>query len=118
LFDFIISSDPFEVKVGERTLVAGEVSLLKETEDRVIPLSSEVIIVVDHTILDELKDAAGGKGKKRVISLNESGSAPDATVVCLYAVVAPSLALDYQDESDFVQRGNSGSRPAAQRLKL
>ncbi|GKB86402.1 hypothetical protein Tco_0958674, partial [Tanacetum coccineum] len=42
----------------------------------------------------------------------------NANVVWVSAVVAPSLALDYQDESDFMQRGNSGSRPAAQRFNV
>ncbi|GJV76481.1 hypothetical protein Tco_1508065, partial [Tanacetum coccineum] len=55
-------------KVSKRTLVHGEVSLLKEIEDRVIPHSDEVVTVVEHTIMDELRDAAVDKrgGIKRV----------------------------------------------------
>ncbi|GJU35522.1 RNA-directed DNA polymerase, eukaryota, partial [Tanacetum coccineum] len=88
-------------KAGERTLAAREVYLLKETEDRVIPPSSEVITVVDHTIADELKDATRTPAALRKIVtlgalLNESGSAPDATVAL----------------------GDSGSRPAAQRFTV
>nr|GEV35068.1 RNA-directed DNA polymerase, eukaryota, reverse transcriptase zinc-binding domain protein [Tanacetum cinerariifolium] len=63
----ISASDLFKVKVGERTLTDEEVSLLKDTEDRVIPPSDEVIVVVEHTIMNELKDVAADKG---VITLN------------------------------------------------
>ncbi|GJT11071.1 hypothetical protein Tco_0858113 [Tanacetum coccineum] len=65
LSDFIKSSDPFKVKVKERTLSQGEPPFLKETKDRVIPPSSETLSMVVHTIMDELKNAAGKK-KKRV----------------------------------------------------
>ncbi|GJV31915.1 hypothetical protein Tco_1392315 [Tanacetum coccineum] len=65
LFNFITSSDPFKVKVGDRRLADGDVTLLEETKDTVIPPSDEVI--VDHNIVDELRDVAVGKGgsKKR-----------------------------------------------------
>ncbi|GKC70062.1 hypothetical protein Tco_1115945 [Tanacetum coccineum] len=66
LFEFINTFDSFKVKIGERTLAEGEVFLLKETEDQLIPPSDEIITVVDHNITDELKDAATGNGKKRV----------------------------------------------------
>ncbi|GKF54006.1 hypothetical protein Tco_0160916, partial [Tanacetum coccineum] len=36
LLDFVNSADPFKVKIGERTLAENEVSLITETEDRVI----------------------------------------------------------------------------------
>nr|GEW29443.1 transposase (putative), gypsy type [Tanacetum cinerariifolium] len=61
LFDIITASDPFKVKFGERTLADGEVSLLKETEDRDIPPFDEVITIVDHTIIDVLRDTATDK---------------------------------------------------------
>ncbi|GKD97458.1 hypothetical protein Tco_1381355, partial [Tanacetum coccineum] len=64
LFDFVSTFNPFKVKAGERTLAARKVYLLKETEDRVIPTSSEVITVVDHTISDELKDVTRVRGKE------------------------------------------------------
>ncbi|GJR76452.1 hypothetical protein Tco_0088817 [Tanacetum coccineum] len=47
-------------KVGETTLAAGEVSLLKEIEDWVIHPFDKIITIIDHTIAYELKDAAGG----------------------------------------------------------
>ncbi|GKA44081.1 hypothetical protein Tco_0736805 [Tanacetum coccineum] len=57
------------VKVGKRTLIHGEVSLLKEIEDRVIPHSDKVVTVVEHTIMDELRDTDVDKrgGIKRVV---------------------------------------------------
>ncbi|GJZ84127.1 hypothetical protein Tco_0649466, partial [Tanacetum coccineum] len=48
-----------DMVVGKRTIAVREVYLLKETEDRVIPPSSEVITVVDHTITDELNETTG-----------------------------------------------------------
>ncbi|GJZ69957.1 hypothetical protein Tco_0633507 [Tanacetum coccineum] len=49
-------------------LADGEVTLLEETKDTVISPFDEVITMVDHTIVDELRDVAVGKGgsKKRV----------------------------------------------------
>ncbi|GJW07883.1 hypothetical protein Tco_1570306 [Tanacetum coccineum] len=41
----------------------------EEIEDKVIPPSDEVIVVVEHTIMDKLKDVAANKG---VITLNSS----------------------------------------------
>nr|GEV69301.1 transposase (putative), gypsy type [Tanacetum cinerariifolium] len=66
LFEFINTFNSFKVKIGKRALAEGEIFLLKETEDRVIPPSDEIITVVDHNITDELKDAATAKEKKRV----------------------------------------------------
>ncbi|GKC17209.1 hypothetical protein Tco_1013991, partial [Tanacetum coccineum] len=41
LLDFVKSADPFKEKIRERTLAEGEISLSKETEDRVISPSYE-----------------------------------------------------------------------------
>ncbi|GKB09279.1 hypothetical protein Tco_0837591 [Tanacetum coccineum] len=60
LLDFVKSTDPFKVKVGERTLADNEVPLLEETEDMVISLFAQPISLVDHTIEDELKANAEG----------------------------------------------------------
>ncbi|GJR09785.1 hypothetical protein Tco_0792437 [Tanacetum coccineum] len=65
LLDFVKSFDSFKVKVGERTLAEGEVPLSKKTEDMVISPSRDIIRIVDHTIVDELKSVVGKK-KKRV----------------------------------------------------
>ncbi|GKF68139.1 hypothetical protein Tco_0197818, partial [Tanacetum coccineum] len=43
-----------------------KISWLEEIKDRVIPPSDKSIAIIDDTIADELKDAAIGKGKKRV----------------------------------------------------
>nr|GEX92965.1 hypothetical protein [Tanacetum cinerariifolium] len=59
LLDFVKSANPFKVKIGERTLVENEVSLLAQTEDMVISHSPQTIILVDHTIEDELKANMG-----------------------------------------------------------
>ncbi|GKD48471.1 hypothetical protein Tco_1277447 [Tanacetum coccineum] len=66
LLDFVKSTDPFKVKVGERTLGEGEILLSKETEDMVISPSRDIIRILDHTIVDELKSMAGKK-KRRVV---------------------------------------------------
>ncbi|GKE01051.1 hypothetical protein Tco_1389034, partial [Tanacetum coccineum] len=55
LLDFVKSTDPFNVKVGERTLADDKVPLLEETGDIVISPSAQPISLVDHTIEDELK---------------------------------------------------------------
>nr|GEU84864.1 transposase (putative), gypsy type [Tanacetum cinerariifolium] len=60
LLDFVKSADPFKVKVRERT-------------DRVISPSLQTIILVDHTIRDEL-NVNSGKRKKMVAFA--SGSLP------------------------------------------
>ncbi|GKB14242.1 gypsy type transposase, partial [Tanacetum coccineum] len=65
LLDFVKSADPFKVKVGEQTLAEDKVTLITETEDRVISHSPQTISLVDHTIQDEL-NANSGKRKKRV----------------------------------------------------
>nr|GEU88498.1 retrovirus-related Pol polyprotein from transposon TNT 1-94 [Tanacetum cinerariifolium] len=69
LLDFVKSSDPFKVKVWERTLTEEDVLLSKETEDIVISPSRDVICIMDHTVVDDLK-SAGGK-KKRRVDLND-----------------------------------------------
>ncbi|GJT05823.1 hypothetical protein Tco_0840285 [Tanacetum coccineum] len=66
LLDFVKSTGPFKVKVGERTLGEGEILLSKETEDMVISPSRDIIRILDHTIVDELKSMAGKK-KRRVV---------------------------------------------------
>ncbi|GKD36563.1 hypothetical protein Tco_1252072 [Tanacetum coccineum] len=68
LLDFVKSSNPFKVKVGERTIGEGEVPLSKETEDMVISPFCDIICIVDHTIVDELKSAAGKKKKSVVFN--------------------------------------------------
>ncbi|GJZ98915.1 hypothetical protein Tco_0671466 [Tanacetum coccineum] len=73
LLDFVNYADTFKVKIGERTLAANEVSLITETEDRVISPSPQTISLVDHTIQDEL-NVNVGKRKKRVTFV--SGSPP------------------------------------------
>ncbi|GKE39645.1 hypothetical protein Tco_1463050 [Tanacetum coccineum] len=73
LLDFVKSADPFKVKVGERTLIENEVSLITETKDRVISPSLRTISLVDHTIQDEL-NVNSGKRMKRVAFV--SGSPP------------------------------------------
>ncbi|GJZ84595.1 hypothetical protein Tco_0649934 [Tanacetum coccineum] len=66
LLDFVKSFGLFKVKVGERTLGEGEVLLSNETEDMVISSSHNVIKIVEHTVVNELKGVIGKKKKKRV----------------------------------------------------
>ncbi|GJZ63970.1 hypothetical protein Tco_0620391 [Tanacetum coccineum] len=64
LLDFVKSSDPFKVKVRERTLAEGEVPLLTETVDMVVASSAQTVRLVSHTIVDELKERTGKKKRK------------------------------------------------------
>nr|GEU38568.1 hypothetical protein [Tanacetum cinerariifolium] len=66
LLDFVKSADPFRVKTKERTLAQGEVPLNNETMNMTVPPSAEIVQIVEHTIMDELKEHAGKK-KKRVV---------------------------------------------------
>ncbi|GJX93592.1 hypothetical protein Tco_0348178 [Tanacetum coccineum] len=66
LFDVVKSSDPFKVKTGERTLAEGEIPLNDETVNMTEPPSAEIVQIVDHTIVDEVKELTGKK-KRRVI---------------------------------------------------
>ncbi|GJY61680.1 hypothetical protein Tco_0462337 [Tanacetum coccineum] len=121
----------------------GEVSLVKETEDRVIPPSDEVITIVDRTINDELKDAAR-KGKKRFAfdsalpPVKKAKATPSATLphkmknpkkvgtgsasAAMDAFVSesmtPSPNHEYQDESDSMQDGDVGTQPTSQRFVI
>ncbi|GKC39814.1 hypothetical protein Tco_1052198 [Tanacetum coccineum] len=66
LLDFVKSSDPFKVKTRERTLAEGEIPLNDQTVNMTVPPSAEIVQIVDHTILDEVKEHAGKK-KRRVV---------------------------------------------------
>ncbi|GJU70071.1 hypothetical protein Tco_1256330 [Tanacetum coccineum] len=103
LIDFITTSDMFKVKVEERTLVDEEFSLPKEIEDRVILPSDEIIIVVYHTIMDELRDAAVGKGgSKKIVAFRDSKLVftLKATLILVPSSTALPPAPEYQDESE------------------
>ncbi|GKD34009.1 hypothetical protein Tco_1249518, partial [Tanacetum coccineum] len=66
LFDFVKSADPFKVKTRETTLAEGEVSFNNKTVNMTVPPFVKIIQIVDHTIMDEVKEHAGKK-KRRVI---------------------------------------------------
>ncbi|GJZ75124.1 hypothetical protein Tco_0639589 [Tanacetum coccineum] len=66
LLDFGKSSDPFKVKTGERTLAEGEIPLNDQTVNMTVTPSAKIIQIVDHTIMDEVKEHAGKK-KRRVV---------------------------------------------------
>ncbi|GJW59310.1 hypothetical protein Tco_0106041 [Tanacetum coccineum] len=70
LLDFVKSLDPFKVKVGERTLIEGEILLSNETEDRVISPSNETLQLVKHAITDELRSVAGKRKRKVAFNAN------------------------------------------------
>nr|GFA49296.1 hypothetical protein [Tanacetum cinerariifolium] len=61
LLDFVKSVDSFKVKVREITLVEGEVPLLTKTTYMVVVPSTHTIHLVNHTIVDELKEHTGKK---------------------------------------------------------
>ncbi|GJS97692.1 hypothetical protein Tco_0804660 [Tanacetum coccineum] len=131
LFDFIKSSYPFKVNVGERTLVDGEVSLLKETEDRVIPPLAEVAFdsSLPHVKKSKTNPSATLPRKKknpsnewktratlqRLVTLDTLqenigfGSAVAVVDAFVSESATPSPNHEYKDESDSVQDGDASS---------
>ncbi|GKB61295.1 hypothetical protein Tco_0917481 [Tanacetum coccineum] len=63
ILDFVKSADPFKVKTRERTLAQGEIPLNNETVNMTVPPSAEIVQIIEHTIMDELKEHAGKKKK-------------------------------------------------------
>ncbi|GJU88929.1 hypothetical protein Tco_1301352 [Tanacetum coccineum] len=127
LFDFIKSSYPFKVNVKERTLVDGEVSLLKETEDRVIPPLAEKAKTNPFATLPQKKKNPSNGWKTRVTlqrlvtlgTLQENigyGSAVAVVDAFVSESATPSPNHEYKDESDFVQDGDAETRLASQRF--
>ncbi|GJW51011.1 hypothetical protein Tco_0092362 [Tanacetum coccineum] len=88
LLDFFKSTDPFKVKIDERTLAENEVLLLEDTEEMVISPSVQTVSLVDHTIEDELK--------ANMVDI-DSGSAAPATEDFVSSSVTPTLEHDYED---------------------
>ncbi|GKA72068.1 hypothetical protein Tco_0778284, partial [Tanacetum coccineum] len=68
LLDFVKSVDPFKAKGGEQTLAEGEIPLLIETANMVVPPSAQTLRLVNHTIMDELKENTGKKKRKVDVS--------------------------------------------------
>ncbi|GJZ70323.1 hypothetical protein Tco_0633873 [Tanacetum coccineum] len=99
LFDFIKSSDSFKVKVGETTLADGEVSLLKETEDRPPVKKSKTAPSAGPPLQKKKNPSTGGKtpaALQKLVSLGtlpekiESGSASAAMDAFVSESVTPS----------------------------
>nr|GEU81819.1 hypothetical protein [Tanacetum cinerariifolium] len=66
LLDFVKSADPFKVKTRKRTLTQREIPLNNETMNMTVYPFVEIVQIMEHTILDELKKHASKK-KKRVV---------------------------------------------------
>ncbi|GKC72572.1 hypothetical protein Tco_1118455 [Tanacetum coccineum] len=66
LLDFVKSANPFKVKTRERTLAEGDIPLNDETVNMIIPPFAQIVQIVDHTIVDEVKVHASKK-KMRVV---------------------------------------------------
>ncbi|GJQ94815.1 hypothetical protein Tco_0005954, partial [Tanacetum coccineum] len=122
LLDFVKSTNPFKVKVGERTLANNEVPLLEETKDMVISLFAQPISLVDHTIEDELKDNAGKKKRKVVfdapIGLKgaESGSIPHLSEKFVSFYVTPTPEPDVPKDSGLTPDVNVQTRRVPERF--
>ncbi|GKD51264.1 hypothetical protein Tco_1280240 [Tanacetum coccineum] len=101
LLDFVKSVDPLNVKVGERTLAEGEVPLLTETIDMVVVPSAQIVRLMSHTIVDELKESTG-KRKGKLVSV-------------LFVSFSDTLTpkRDCQDESVYVHDENVRTLPAS-----
>nr|GEX37343.1 hypothetical protein [Tanacetum cinerariifolium] len=88
LLDFVKSANPFKVKTGEMTLAEGEFPLNDETVNINVSLSADIIQIVEHTIMDELKEHAGKKKIKVIFDdlpvkrlRDDAGVAPKAVLV-------------------------------------
>ncbi|GKG16677.1 hypothetical protein Tco_0361634, partial [Tanacetum coccineum] len=119
LLDFVNSVDPFKVKIGERTLVENEVTLITETEDMVISPSPQTNSLVDHTIQDELNVNAGKSPTALWRLIRQSGqadtssrSAAPATEDVTYSSVTPTP--ERASKGDF--RDNVRTRPPSGRF--
>ncbi|GJT92447.1 hypothetical protein Tco_1081292 [Tanacetum coccineum] len=114
--DFMKFTDSFKVKVRERTLAEGEIPLLTETADMVVPPSAQTICIVNHTIVDELKEITGKK--KRKSGQHDTGyeSVVPHTEEFVYSSVTPTPERDYQDESISAHDENVRTRPALDRF--
>nr|GEX15432.1 hypothetical protein [Tanacetum cinerariifolium] len=66
LLDFVKSADQFKLKIRKQTLAEEEVPLNNKTMNMSVPPSTEIIQIVGHTIMDELKEHAPKK-KRRVV---------------------------------------------------
>ncbi|GJV13186.1 gypsy type transposase [Tanacetum coccineum] len=64
LLDYVKTADSFKVKNKERTLAEGEIPLNDETVNMIVAPSAEIIQIVEHTIVDELREHAGKKKRK------------------------------------------------------
>ncbi|GJV49523.1 hypothetical protein Tco_1439735 [Tanacetum coccineum] len=129
LLDFVKFANPFKVKVGERTLPKNEVLLLTETEDRVIALSGQTLRLMDHTIMDELRGAAGKKNRKVSFSAgpppekkDRAGSIviskPNLTTIGKTSATLRTLEHECHDESGSTHGGNVRTGPAYDRFVI
>ncbi|GKC60088.1 hypothetical protein Tco_1087686, partial [Tanacetum coccineum] len=64
LLDYVKSVDPSKVKTMERRLAEGEIPLNDETVNMTVAPSAEIIQIVKHTIMGELREHADKKKKK------------------------------------------------------
>ncbi|GKA64358.1 hypothetical protein Tco_0763964 [Tanacetum coccineum] len=100
LLDFLKTVNPFKVKTGEKTLAQNEVSLLIETEDRVIAPASQPMSLVDHTIHDELNVNSAGKSPsalQRLSRQNEQASTGYGSAAPVIEDVTSSFATPTPD---------------------
>ncbi|GKD62299.1 hypothetical protein Tco_1299808 [Tanacetum coccineum] len=125
--DFVKPANPFKVKVRERTLGEGKVPLLIETADMVFTPFAQTIRIVNHTLVDELRESTGKKKRKVVLNAGPplvirarasanvgSGSAAPDVEEFVSSSVTPTLDHKCQDESNSAQDGNVRTRHASE----
>ncbi|GJV07427.1 hypothetical protein Tco_1345083 [Tanacetum coccineum] len=109
--------DPCKVKTGERTLAENEVSLITETDDRVIVPSSQPLSLVDHTIQDELNVNSGRRKKKVAFAFGSPLAKKARTEGVVISNSRPSTAGKSPSALQRLSRQNeqasTGSRSAA-----
>nr|GEU35725.1 transposase (putative), gypsy type [Tanacetum cinerariifolium] len=121
LLNFVKSADPFKIKVRERTLVKGEVPLLTKTADMVVVPSDQTVRLVDHTIIDEIKEHSR-KNKRKVGLIIVSPPIKKARTSDI--TITEPVATSARKSLAFIQKliaqssqADVGSRCAASRAK-
>ncbi|GJR93870.1 hypothetical protein Tco_0266044 [Tanacetum coccineum] len=104
LLDFVKSTNPYKVKVGERTLAETEVPLLNETEDRVISPSSPTALK-----MLELQSGPEGTG---------SGSVPHPSEEFVSSSITPTPEPAIPEDFGSNQDVNVHTRPVSERFVI
>ncbi|GJU45101.1 hypothetical protein Tco_1202367 [Tanacetum coccineum] len=103
----------FHVKTGERTLAEGEIPLNNETVNMTVAPSTEIIQIVEHTIIDELCEHVDKKKKRKGAG---SSSVLHPTKELISSSVTPTPKTDIPEDSGSTQDAAVQTRHASSRF--